>query len=126
MSKWDEFEPYEGEERATLPKWIERIIVPLFMLVALAIVGAIGWFIAVACGILMVSNVRYHSFKEVNFKGKASFKLLLLATLIFIIIAYEPLLVLFIFFFLYMLSGPILTVWSLQQKRRQKKRSKPL
>ncbi|MGY8643352.1 MAG: hypothetical protein ACKVJU_19935 [Verrucomicrobiales bacterium] len=47
MSKWDEFEPYEGEERATLPKWIERIIVPLFMLVALAIVGAIGWFIAI-------------------------------------------------------------------------------
>jgi CDP-diacylglycerol--serine O-phosphatidyltransferase len=86
----------------------------------------IGWLIAVACGILMVSNVRYHSFKEINFKGRSSFRLLLLAALIIIVIAYEPLLVLFIFFFLYMLSGPILTAWSLQKKRRQKKRSKSL
>jgi CDP-diacylglycerol--serine O-phosphatidyltransferase len=88
--------------------------------------NVIGWLIAVVCGILMVSNVRYHSFKEVNFKGRSSFRLLLLAALIIIVIAYEPPLVLFTFFFLYMLSGPILTVWSLQQKRRQKKRSKSL
>jgi len=88
--------------------------------------NAIGWVIAVVCGILMVSNVRYHSFKEVNFKGRASFRLLLLAALIIIIVVYKPLLVFFVFFFMYMISGPILTVWSLQQKRRQKKRSKPL
>jgi CDP-diacylglycerol--serine O-phosphatidyltransferase len=88
--------------------------------------NAIGWMIAVACGILMVSNVRYHSFKEVNFKRRTSFRLVLLAVLIILVVAYEPPVVLFAFFFLYMLSGPVLTVFGLQQKRRQKKRNKPL
>lgn len=88
--------------------------------------NAIGWMIAVACGILMVSNVRYHSFKEVDFKRRTSFRLVLLAALIILVVAYEPLVVLFAFFFFYMLSGPVLTIFSLQQKRRQKKRSKPL
>ena len=86
----------------------------------------IGWLIAVASGTLMVSNVRYHSFKEVDFKSRSSFRLLLLAALIILIVAYEPPVVLFAFFFLYMLSGPILTVTALQQKRRHKKRSKLL
>ena len=88
--------------------------------------NAIGWIIAVACGILMVSNVRYHSFKEVDFKRRTSFRLVLLTALIILIIAYEPPVVLFAFFFLYMLSGPVLTVFGLQQKRRQKKRNKSL
>ena len=88
--------------------------------------NTIGWLIAVVSGILMVSNVRYHSFKEVDFKSRSSFRLVLLAALIILVIAYEPPVVLFTFFFLYMLSGPVLTVFGLQQKRRQKKRSKPL
>jgi len=50
----------------------------------------------------------------------------LMAALIILVIAYEPPVVLFAFFFLYMLSGPVLTVFGLQLKRRQKKRNKSL
>jgi len=84
----------------------------------------IGWVMTVVCGIVMVSNLRYYSFKEINLRGKSSFKFLLLAALIIVIIASKPSLVLFLFFFVYLLSGPVLTVIGLQQKRRQKKRSK--
>ena len=45
-----------------------------------------AWIILVSAGILMVSNIRYYSFKEINFKGRSSFKLLLLATLIMIVV----------------------------------------
>jgi hypothetical protein len=35
-----------------------------------------SWIILVSAGVLMVSNIRYYSFKEINLKGRASFKLL--------------------------------------------------
>lgn len=60
-------------------------------------------------GLLMVSNFKYNSFKELNWNGKVPFVALLLILLIFIIVATEPALVLFIVFALYALAGPINT-----------------
>lgn len=60
-------------------------------------------------GVLMVSNFKYNSFKEVNFHGKVPFVAILLVCLIFIVVATEPSLVLFIVFLLYAFSGPITT-----------------
>lgn len=45
-----------------------------------------SWVILVGSGVLMVSNIRYYSFKEINLKGRSSFKLLLIATLIIIVV----------------------------------------
>lgn len=60
-------------------------------------------------GLLMVSNFKYNSFKEVNWHGKVPFVGLLLVLLIFVIVATEPALVLFLVFALYALAGPINT-----------------
>ena len=60
-------------------------------------------------GLLMVSNFKYNSFKEVNWHGKVPFVGLLIVLLIFVIVATEPALVLFIVFALYALAGPINT-----------------
>ena len=57
----------------------------------------------------MVSNFKYNSFKEVNWHGKVPFVALLVVMLIFIVVATEPALVLFIVFALYTLAGPINT-----------------
>lgn len=84
----------------------------------------VGWTVLVVAGILMVSNIRYYSFKEINLKGRASFKLLLIATFIIIIVALEPSVVLFVFFLIYALSGPILTISQIRKKRQLKKRPK--
>lgn len=63
--------------------------------------------VAVVAAALMVSNIRYHSFKEIDFKGKVPFLYLLLMVILFVAIAANPSLVLFIGFVLYALSGPV-------------------
>ena len=80
----------------------------------------LGAGITILCGLLMVSNVRYYSFKEFDSK-KASFRFLLFVILSLIILVYKPNIILFTGFFLYLLSGPIITIVGLNKKRLQKK-----
>ncbi|QJR82132.1 CDP-diacylglycerol--serine O-phosphatidyltransferase [Alteromonas pelagimontana] len=60
-------------------------------------------------GLLMVSNFKYNSFKEVNWHGKVPFVAILIVMLIFVVVATEPALVLFLVFLMYALAGPINT-----------------
>ncbi len=57
------------------------------------------------CGLLMVSNVRYQSFKHIDFKGKVPFFVVVVIALAFAVILVQPPLVLFTIFSLYALSG---------------------
>ena len=84
----------------------------------------VSWIILVGAGVLMVSNIRYYSFKEINLKGRSSFKLLLIATLIIIVITLWPSVILFVFFLAYALSGLIMTMIEVRKKRQMKKRAK--
>lgn len=60
-------------------------------------------------GLLMVSNFKYNSFKEVSWHGKVPFVAILVVMFGFVIVATDPALVLFIVFSLYALAGPINT-----------------
>ena len=84
----------------------------------------IGIAITIICGLLMVSNVRYYSFKEFETKKKASFRFLLLSVMSLILLLYKPNIVLFTGFFIYLLSGPFITTIGLNKKRNQKKQAK--
>ena len=84
----------------------------------------VSWIIMVSAGVLMVSNVRYYSFKEINLKGRSSFKLLLITTLIIVMIMLFPSAILFIFFFVYTLSGLIITIIDVRKRRKSKRRLK--
>ncbi|NVJ51481.1 MAG: CDP-diacylglycerol--serine O-phosphatidyltransferase [Gammaproteobacteria bacterium] len=81
--------------------------------------------ITILLGLAMVSNLRYYSFKEVNWKGKVPFIAVLVMVLVIVLVAYQPPVVLFTVFGGYALSGPVLTLW---QKRNlmslRRKRSK--
>lgn len=68
-------------------------------------------------GLLMISNFRYHSFKEVDWKGKVPFVAVIPVILVFAVVATDAPRVLFSVFFLYALSGPVLTLWRLKQIR---------
>ena len=83
----------------------------------------LGAGITILCGLLMVSNVRYYSFKELDSK-KASFRFLLLIVLSLIILMYKPNIILFTGFFLYLLSGPFITIAGVNKRRIKKKQSK--
>lgn len=77
--------------------------------------------LALSIAVLMVSNLRYYSFKEVDFKGKVPFLYILVMIILFVAIAANPAIVLFCGFSIFALSGPMLTLISLHKVQRQKK-----
>lgn len=83
-------------------------------------VTVIALLLTLAAGVFMVTNFRYYSFKEVDFKGKVPFVSMLLLVLVFVFITLDPAQILFGLFFLYMLSGVIMTLWGIRKKRLQR------
>ncbi len=84
----------------------------------IAIPAAIVTFCVAA---LMVSRVRYYSFKQIDFKGKVPF--IFVVVLMFVIagIALNPPQILFGLFFLYAAYGPVMTLLQLRKMRRKNK-----
>ena len=81
----------------------------------------IGAFLAASMGLLMVSNVRYYSFKEIDFKNRVPFVAMIMMVLVFVVISSDPPSVLFFGFLIYVISGPVLTLYQIRQRRRQRK-----
>ena len=75
-------------------------------------------------GILMVSSMRYHSFKEFDVRGKVPFVVMLFLVLVFAFIAIDPPLILFGAFILYAMSGPFLTLSKIRQHRTERQQDK--
>ncbi|MDO6427808.1 CDP-diacylglycerol--serine O-phosphatidyltransferase [Thalassotalea sp. 1_MG-2023] len=78
-------------------------------------IGFIMGLITITAGLLMVSNFRYNSFKEVDWKGKVNFIVVLLIVLVFVIVAASPAELLSAIFVLYAASGPITTIRSVKK-----------
>ena len=74
---------------------------------------------AITAGLLMVSNVKYASFKDFDLKSKVPHLAILVVIIIFALIQVAPPIVLFLIFFIYALSGPV--NW-LRNKRKAFKR----
>lgn len=60
---------------------------------------------------LMVSTVKYYSFKDTTLFKKMKFNMLVVVILFAIVIAAEPSLIFFLMMLCYILSGPFTTVW---------------
>jgi len=84
-------------------------------------VSYLAAFIAAAAGLLMVSNIRYHSFKEFDCKGKVPFFVMVIVMLGFALILFQPPLVLFLLFLAYAIAGPVHTLTQLRKHRQERK-----
>jgi len=101
---------------------------------AAAVIAALVWFstdygmsgslmmpvalaVTIITGALMVSNIRYQSFKQLDLKGRVPFVTILLVVLIFVLVSSDPPLVLFALSVIYALSGPVLTLVSIRRRR---------
>jgi CDP-diacylglycerol--serine O-phosphatidyltransferase len=73
--------------------------------------------LTLVAGVLMVSNVRYHSFKGFDLRGKVPFVAALVVVLVFVLISVHPPHTLFAGFLVYAASGPILTLVQLRRRR---------
>ncbi|MBL3529249.1 MAG: CDP-diacylglycerol--serine O-phosphatidyltransferase [gamma proteobacterium endosymbiont of Lamellibrachia anaximandri] len=84
---------------------------------------SLSWTAAVltlSTGLLMVSNFRYNSFKEIDFHGKVPFIVIVAVTLSFAIVLTHPPSVLFALFLIYAVSGPVLTLTQLRSRRAER------
>ena len=84
-------------------------------------IGSLLALVIIASGLLMVSNIRFRSFKDANFKSNVRFVVILSIMLIVVLISFDPSKVLFIIFAGYAISGPISTMWVLHKKKRLRK-----
>ena len=81
--------------------------------------------VTILAGILMVSNIRYHSFKQFDLRDKIPFVTGLIIVLVFVFIAIEPPLVLFLISLTYAASGPVLTLVQIRKHRAARKQQEP-
>ena len=106
-----------------------RYFVGLQSPMAAALVGFIPWvsfrhgvevtsvvaygmvFITILAGMLMISNYKYHSFKEVYVKGTVPYLAFVAVVILLVVIAQEPPEVLLTLCVVYVASGPLGALW---------------
>ena len=74
--------------------------------------------LSITTGLLMVSNFRYSSFKEIDLKGKVPFVVAISVMLAIAFVMAQPQTMLFLLFLGYAVSGPIITL-VLRKRKRQ-------
>jgi CDP-diacylglycerol---serine O-phosphatidyltransferase len=88
------------------------------------VLNVIAVFITICAGVLMVSNIRYHSFKGIDFRSKIPFVGMVAIVMVIAVVFSEPPIVLFAIFLLYAISGPILTLNELRKRQKERRRAR--
>ncbi|MDG2140502.1 MAG: CDP-diacylglycerol--serine O-phosphatidyltransferase [Gammaproteobacteria bacterium] len=76
-------------------------------------------FLTVLAGLFMISNYKYFSFKELNFKGTVPYMVFVLTIVLLVVIAQNPQETLWLICITYAMSGPIVWVYKKQIKERR-------
>ncbi len=79
--------------------------------------------VTVLSGILMVSNIRYHSFKQIDLKGKVPFVSILVVVMVFFLFSSNPPLILTSVALCYACSGPIFTLIMIRRHRAARRQT---
>ncbi len=79
--------------------------------------------ITAAAGLLMVSNFRYYSFKEIDIRRRVPFVVIIAVVLALAVVSTNPQLMLFAIFSGYAVSGPLWTLIELRRRRGRRGRS---
>jgi CDP-diacylglycerol--serine O-phosphatidyltransferase len=85
------------------------------------VVKYIGIVLTISTGLLMVSNFRYSSFKEIDLKGKVPFFVAITVMLAIAFIMAQPQSMLFLLFLAYAISGPVVTLVMRKRKWQGRK-----
>ncbi len=77
--------------------------------------------VTIAAAVLMVSNVRFYSFKDLDLRGRVPFTAVLVVVLVLVLVSSDPPMVLFVGFSLYALSGPAMTLVNVRRRRAERR-----
>jgi len=75
----------------------------------------------VTLSLLMVSNIKYYSFKDLNFFSRKPFMTFVLIVCMLIVIVLEPQIMLFVMALGYAVSGPVWILFKMAKGRKQRK-----
>ncbi|EXF43513.1 phosphatidylserine synthase [Pseudomonas sp. BAY1663] len=90
---------------------IRGVDLPLVLVMLFALMVA-------AAGLLMVSNIKYYSFKDLDLKGRVPFVAILVVVLVFAVVFSDPPRVLLLIFLAYAASGPVQFLMQLRRRKR--------
>ena len=92
---------------------VGAVDLPVAVIILFAVLVALS-------GMLMVSNIKYYSFKDLDLKGRVPFVAILVVVLAFAVVFSDPPRILLLLFLVYALSGPVQYVLHLRKhKSRQ-------
>ncbi len=74
--------------------------------------------ITLAAGSLMVSNIRYLTFKDIDYRRKVPFFVVLIAVVVLMLLAFDPPKVLFSGFLIYTVYGPVSALLRWRKRRK--------
>ena len=90
---------------------IRGVDLPLVLVMLFALMVA-------AAGLLMVSNIKYYSFKDLDLKGRVPFVAILAVVLGFAVVFSDPPRILLLIFLAYAVSGPVQYLMQLRRRKR--------
>jgi len=82
----------------------------------------VAFVLTISMGLLMVSNIRYYSFKEFDFKNRVPFVAILIVMLVYAFASIDPPKVLFSGFLIYAIFGIVYTLAGIRKRRRARNR----
>ena len=90
---------------------IRGVDLPLILVMLFALMVA-------AAGLLIVSNIKYYSFKDLDLKGRVPFVAILIVVLVFAVVFSDPPRILLLIFLAYAASGPVQYLMQLRRRKR--------
>lgn len=89
---------------------VGAVDLPVAVIILFAVLVALS-------GMLMVSNIKYYSFKDLDLKGRVPFVAILVVVLAFAVVFSDPPRILLLLFLVYALSGPVQYVLHLRKRK---------
>lgn len=74
--------------------------------------------VVASAGLLMVSNIRYYSFKLISHRRKVPFMVMVMVVFVFALVAIDPATVLVATAYIYALSGPFYELWTKAKRKK--------
>jgi CDP-diacylglycerol--serine O-phosphatidyltransferase len=84
-----------------------------------ALVSILAAALTVLAGMLMVINLKYYSFKDLDFRNRVPFFAILAMILVIVVVALNPPVVLFTMAIIYAASGPAMAIYIRRRKKQE-------
>lgn len=84
------------------------------------LIALLAALVTLTAAALMVVNIRYYSFKDLDMRNRVPFIVMILVVLFFVVVSWDPPIMLFTMAIMYAGSGPVMAVYARREKLLKK------